>query len=173
MLSKMFESRNKNKGFTIIEVIFAIFVAIVGILAAYVIVQQIISFTYQAGSRLTAAYLAKEGIEIVRNIRDGNWVDFATPPWDDGLASGNYEAGYNDASLTGCVGACGYDNLRFLKINGGFYNYSSGNDTKFKRKITITQIGLDELEISVEVTWKEKGKTSKITAQENLYNWKP
>ena len=162
-----------KRGFTMIEIIIAILVVTVGVLAAYIVTQKIVSYTCQISSRLTAAYLAKEGIEIVRNVRDTNWIDSTDPPWDDDLAVGDWEVAYNDQILTSCSSPCNPDhNLRFLKISGGFYCYSGTNDTKFKRKITISDVGSDNLTVSVSVWWEEKGKTyGPITAQEILYDW--
>ncbi len=74
-----------NKGFTLLEVIVAILVIVVGVLAAFNVVQNIVSYTFQTGSRLTAAYLAMEGIEEVRNIRDTNWLE--GEEWDNGISS--------------------------------------------------------------------------------------
>ena len=80
----MFKILNKNKGFTILEVLVAIFIITTGGLAAYAMVQQIIFSTLSSSYRLTAAYLAKEGIETVRNNRDTNWLQGA-PNWYNGL----------------------------------------------------------------------------------------
>jgi len=73
-----------NKGFTILEVLITILVITTGGLAAYAMVQQIVFATFASSYRLTAAYLAKEGIENVRNIRDTNWLEQARN-WCDGL----------------------------------------------------------------------------------------
>ena len=75
-----------KKGFTMLEVIFAIFVILVGVLGSYTVIQKTISYTYQSSLRLTAAYLAQEGIEVVRNIRDANWVQGEA--WDIDLKIG-------------------------------------------------------------------------------------
>ena len=85
----MFRILNKKKGFTLLEVIVAILVVIVGVLAAYTVTQKIIFYTYRSSSRLTAAYLAQEGIEIVRNIRDTNWLQLNDRVFD-GLAQTGY-----------------------------------------------------------------------------------
>jgi len=79
-----------NKSFTILEVIAAIFVMTVGVLSAYAIVQQIIIYNSISSSRLAAAYLAMEGIEEVRNIRDTNWLEGEA--WDSGIGSSNWIA---------------------------------------------------------------------------------
>ncbi len=172
-----------KRGFTLIEVIVAILVVTVGVSAAYIVIQQIISYTYQISSRLTAAYLAKEGIEIVRNIRDTNWLQ--GEDWDEGLkvsqcncyASENKycEADYNDTqAMTKCGIVCVdppcVSDFQPLKINSGFYSYENGSETKFYREFIIKP-GTN-LEVAVLVWWIEKGKTyGPVTAQEILYDW--
>jgi len=167
------------KGFTLLEVILAITILTLAVGGSFVLIQQTIGSVSQVQSRLVASYLLQEGIEIIKNIRDSNWLkgnDF-----EAGLDAGDWEIDYNDTALTSCLSPCDYNNnLRFLKIDGGFYNYSEGGDTKFKRKITISDRvdldaqpdgKIDKFKISIEVFWKEKGKTSSIKSQEFLYNW--
>lgn len=72
-----------SRGFTILELLAAILVIAIGVLSAYTVTQQIIAYTFSSASRLTGAYLAKEGIEIIRNIRDTNWLEGAY--WRDGI----------------------------------------------------------------------------------------
>ena len=151
-----------SKGFTIIELIIAIFVlsvAVVGIFSAFSI---IVVLTSDTADRLTATYLAQEGMEIVRNIRDTNWLYMdicaanmipfpmgVTCPatWVDKLnvcASG-CEADYTTAgtgtTMPSSISVWASPG-RYLKIDSsqysttyGFYNYLSGTDSKFKRKI--------------------------------------
>lgn len=159
-----------KKGFTLIEVVIAIFIATVGIMGAFSIIQQVVAYTSASYNRLTAAYLAQEGIEVVRNIRDGNWLKGGN--WQIGLTGCEVkgcEANYNDTSLAS------YGD-RYLKIDGGFYNYDSGNDTKYKRKIFINPAtgpdGSSILKVVIVVEWQKKGKTDRFSVQENLYNWK-
>ncbi len=80
----MWNKKKKCEGFTILEILIAMLVITIGGLAAYAMVQQIVFSTFSSSYRLTAAYLAKEGIENVRNIRDTNWLQEA-PNWYDGL----------------------------------------------------------------------------------------
>jgi len=173
-MSVCLNAKMTKRGFTIIEAIVAIFVITTGIVGVLTLVTQTISSATYSSDRLIAAYLAQEGIEIVRNIRDTNWLEGAAT-WNDGLGVGEYEGDYNDSDLTVCPSICDYDNnLRFLKIDGGFYGYPlSGTETKFKRKITIGAGPIaDSLNVKVEVFWQEKGKIYSVPVQENLYNWK-
>lgn len=177
---KCLNVKMRDKGFTLLEVIIAIFLVTVGITGVFLLITRTIGTISLSFSQLTAAYLTQEGIEITRNIRDTNWLDPTNPSWDDGLAcsplpcSSEAEADYNDPGLTPYVTPG-----RFLKIDvNEFYSYDPGTDTKFKRRITIVPVDLDLdgindiLEVSVEVTWTEKGEAQSHSAQENLYNWR-
>ena len=164
MLSKKFQ---KSPGFTLMEVLVAIFLITVGVLGAMAVVNQTTTFIQVTSSRLVAAYLAQEGIEIVRNIRESNFLKIhkeGEGNWDDGLTGcqAGCEADYNDTALISAD--------RYLKIDAGFYNYDSGENTPFKRKIIITP-DTDILKVSVEVSWQERGRSHQVTAQENLYQW--
>ena len=167
-------SLKSGAGFTFLELVITIFVITVGIVGVYIVAQYPISYTSISIQKLTAAYLAQEGIEIVRNIRDTNWVEESSS-WTDGLEAGDWEADYDDQILTACSSPCDYEhNLRFLKINGGLYNYDLGTPTNFKRKITIDNSSLPAfLKVIVLVEWRQKGKTYTVEAQENLYPWWP
>ncbi|MBA7596520.1 hypothetical protein ES703_03494 [subsurface metagenome] len=79
-----------NKSFTLIEIVVAIFLITVGTVGAFSLIQRTIAFTVISSSRLVAANLAQEGIEIIRNTRDTNWL--SGNPWDQGLSSGGWQA---------------------------------------------------------------------------------
>jgi len=168
-------------GFTMIELMVTIFVVMVGLIGVFIIAQHPFSYIQPIFSQLTAAYLAQEGVEIVRNLRDENWLDLSepSPNWYEGLGSEagiSYEVSY-DGDLIDC-GNCEFDDLQPFRVDE-FYSYSSGVETKFKRKVTITQIDdpsggdIDYLEVEVLIEWEEKGKRDSFLAQENLYPWWP
>lgn len=167
-----------KNGFTMMEIVAAIFIITVGALGIFSLVSQTVSFISDSFSRLTATYLAQEGIEIVRNIRDSNYLKMRLDPealWDEGLPVGEWEADFTTQNLNQPYGGT------YLNIDSnGFYSYSSGTPIKFKRKIRIfDKVNLDGdpeeipdmMKISVEVSWEEKGRSHQVTAQENLYLW--
>jgi prepilin-type N-terminal cleavage/methylation domain-containing protein len=160
----LFQSlKKKEKGFTLIEMLIAVSVMTIGIVGVYALVPQIISVTASNTDKLIASQLAREGMELVRNIRDTNWLKNAN--WDAGLTGciGGCEMDYNDSALSFFAG-------RKLKIDAnGFYNYESGNESKFVRKITITPSS-DTLTVKVEISWE--GKYSPYSVTEKLYNWR-
>ncbi len=156
----------KNKGFTLIEVITAIFVITVGVGGAVTLINQTLGSIKTTSSKLVASYLAQEGIEIVKNIRDSNFL--TGDDWADGLTGSSgctdgCEGDYTSQSLTSGSG-------RKLKVDSGFYGYFGTEETPFERKITITP-NVDALEVLIEVSWQERGRTYKVIAQENLYDW--
>lgn len=159
-----------NKGFTLIEVMIAIVVLTIGVLGIYALVTRVISATSVSVSQLTASYLAQEGLELVRNVRDTNFLRMRQGEeieWTDGLlsCSAGCEIDYNDAVFASYQG-------RFLKATGSFYAYDSGQDTQFKREITISQPSANTLEVFVEVTWQDRGNISRqVQAADKLYNW--
>lgn len=161
-------------GFTFLELIIAILVITVGMLGALAVARQPIFYTSLSISRLTASYLAQEGIEIVRNLRDENWL--AGRDWNNGLNSCTIgcQADFHSSSLEGL------QNDGLLSFGGdGFYVHdASGTPTKFTRKITIIPVDVeapigedDYLKVTVLVQWEEKGKPYDVEVQENLYNW--
>jgi len=166
-------------GFTILEVILAITVLTLAVSGSFILISQTIGSISVVQSRLIASYLIQEGLELARNIRDSNWLK--NEAWGQNLEAGDWEGDY--LTLTSCPPPCQYDDLRFLGIDGnGFYsyNYSSGNETIFKRKITFSDRvdlndppdgQIDKFKVSVEVLWKERGQLHSLSAQEYLYNW--
>ncbi len=172
-----FSNSQKKEGFTLIEIIIAIFilsVAIVGIFSAFSIV---LILTSDLADRLTATYLAQEGIEIVRNIRDTNWLNMDANPdsgytWVDGLGvdeflncdqgcKADYTTGIKTSVMSPWTGTAA-DYLYINDING-FYDYTqTGTKTKFKRKIIITPLadvgGNSDhiLKVIVETSWDRK-----------------
>lgn len=157
----------RQDAFTLLEVLIAVFLITIGMLGIFALIWQISFFTSSSFAELTAVYLLQEGFELVRNIRDSNWL--ADAPWD--------------FALTDCETGCGLDyqdNIpdpglagTFLKFDGQFFNYDSGENTKFKRKIFISEnLEQSYLEVQTEVSWLEKTKEQKISATEKLYNWR-
>lgn len=167
-------TNSTNKGFTLLEVIAAIFILTVGIGSAFTLISQTLSAVSLVRERLIASYLVQEGIEIVRNIRDGNWLEqrtASTTPWDDGLDVGDWQADYLSQNLTTYPS---YDTSPlFLNIdaNNDFYSYSSGSPTFFKRKISIEESSTSTIKVEVNVEWTEKGRTHNFKALEYLTNW--
>ena len=155
-----------EKGFTIIELVVTVFIFTSAVLAIYGFFASMISESNNSISRLKAVYLAQEGMEIVKNIRDNNFLSGAL--WNNGLDDGEYEVDYSNTSLSSFTS-------RYLKVgSGGFYNYSSGTDTPFRRKIilksAVDDYGFEYVKVSVIVSWLEKRKEYDESVIEKIYD---
>ena len=128
--------KNK-KGFSILEVLAAVFVLSIGLTAVLALISGSIMNSIDSRNVIIASGLAQEGAELVRNIRDTNFVSKTeTDP--------NYPFENMDNSLTYKIdyynnGLVQYNNNYQLNYNNnGFYTHSNGDQTKFRRKIEIS-----------------------------------
>jgi Tfp pilus assembly protein PilV len=160
----------KNKGFTILEAIFTFTIIVVGFSGVMTLILNTARYSQINNYNLVAAYLAQEGLELVRNIRDSNWVD--GNEWNYGMDNGSYIIDYNYNSLrTG-----GSPNL-YIDTSDGFYSHdNSGAKSIFQRVISISTPSPDCdgnkcILVSSTVSWSDFGITRSITVSERLYNW--
>lgn len=164
-----------NRGFTLLEVLVAIFVIIIGVTGAVNLISYTVSGVVIGKSQIIATNLAQEGIEIVRNIRDSNWIEQRSDPglaWNDGLGADDWSVQYNSPSLLS------FTNVPLQLNSNGFYGYdgvqgyAGGTDTRFKRTITITNISGNEIKVVSQISWSERGRSYTVNAEDRLFNWK-
>jgi prepilin-type N-terminal cleavage/methylation domain-containing protein len=172
MNKKTINNKNRKNGFTMIEMIAALFVVSVGIMGVFSLVSQTISYINIISSRLTAIYLSQEGMEIIRNIRDSNFLKINKGEegnWDDNLPNDNeyYNLDYQSQSIPDSINNCNGNS--HLEISGGFYKCSSSG--QFERKAKITKIGDDKIDVVIEVSWQERGRSHQVVVRESLYQW--
>ena len=164
----------KQNGFTMVELIITIAVLSFGIVSGYTAFSSIANIADSLSYRLTAAFLSQEGLEIIKNQRDKNFISAAL--WNAGLLScsdgcqADYKTGTIEEEAANQLQA--YDEDAYLKINtDGFYSYDAGTDTRFKRKITITQESASILKVNSEVSWDYNNRSFTKETIEYLYNW--
>lgn len=170
------KKKKKERGFTMIELIITLAILSFGILGVYGAFTPLAYLSSNIFSRFTAVYLAQEGVEITRNIRDNNFILGTVWPGNLSGCSMGCQADYK----TGSGGETIENELKlyddsYLSLNGsGFYSYDSGGTlTKFKRKITVIGdgINLDRLKVSVVVFWDYQGQAFNFETSGYLYNW--
>lgn len=163
----------KFQGFTIVELMIAITLMATGVVAIYALIPYGIKMSAVNTDKYLATQLAREGIEIIRNIRDTNWIEDEMSPtavWDEGLTTcaAGCEVDYTtptvqDPVLTAYQG-------RLLRIDdNGFYQYGGTISTPFKRRVVITSVGVG-FKVQVFVSWSSAYPTS--TLEEILYDWR-
>jgi radical SAM protein with 4Fe4S-binding SPASM domain len=175
-----------ERAFTLVEVLTALFLVMVGIGSGYSLINQSLAFSKNASLEVAAAYLGKEGIEIARSIRDDNYLKmlYSEPGYE---ASESWMSGLNCSDCpfpVDCEGGCAADysstefstdhvgdRLSYDNVTG-LFGYSGSKDSLYERTITITPEA-DSLKVSVVVSWNERGNDRSLTVEENIYNWWP
>ncbi len=163
----------KEKGFSLIEILISILIVAIAFIGVYRVISKYNTYTQKERESFVAAYLCQEGIEIVKNLRDSNWIEGVD--WDNGLIScaSGCEADYNDSALT-AWSSPGRD--LYIENVTGSYEYLAAPvegdiQTSYKRKIEILQSGDDELDITVIVYWGINAGNAMVV-KENIFNWK-
>ncbi len=172
-----FQISNSSRGFTLIELVATIFIVSIAVIGIFNALSVVIILTADASDRLTATYLSQEGMEIVRNIRDANWLNMnesyingGTYSWVDGLTQEGVTSYAPDCASTACEADYTSEYLNstenYLSLNpDGFYSYNleNGTPTKFKRKIKVEPIvDVDDnadyhiLKVTSQVSWDKK-----------------
>ncbi len=153
-----------------VEGLVALLVLSLGLIPAFGIILVANNFVFSIRNNLIAANLAQEGVEVARALRDAN--RFSGRAFDFGLGNGSYLVEWNSNSLLP-VGS-----NPFLKVSSqGLYNYSSGTNTIFRRRLLVTKIdpgGCNcELRVVSEITWVErKGVTKVVNVESHLFDWR-
>jgi type II secretory pathway pseudopilin PulG len=133
----------QNRGFTLVETLVAISIFTLSILAMMSVLASGISDTNYAKQKMTATYLAQEGIETMRNTRD-TYVLYPNSgnDWD------SFKADYM-----------------------GEADYPATPDFPFHRHSTMSQININEVKVSYTVSWSQGSGNYSITLSEFLFNW--
>lgn len=184
-------NKKLNKGFTLAETLVATTIFTLSILALFSNISKGISDTNMVSNRIVGAYLAQEGIEYMRNLRDtyvlydASGADAGWTAFNSRLTSGSCTAAngcyfddqavsYSDASqaiIAMTLNACGASCPQLL-FSSGRYNYvSGGSTTNFRRKVTVTQPNANETVISVTVSWTYKTTSDSVVFSERMYKW--
>jgi len=119
----------KKSWFTFIEVIIAITVFAIGVLAVLRLITQNLVTLDITQMRTSATFLAKEGIELVYNMRDSNIAKWL--PWDCVLYTDLKDVviddtNKEDVSVSACVWnfASWDDKVLQISFDSGVYTYS-------------------------------------------------
>ena len=170
----------KDKGFTIVESLVAITILVLVITGTASAIQTGISSYIFSKNQIIAFYLAQEGFEQVRNIRDENGLK--SQNWLTGISANSSDPCYFgnaciiDPVISNVPTRCsaGPGNCPVLRqdASAGFFSYnSSWTATIFRREIVLTQINANEVSILVTVDWSKGLVNRQFRARENILNW--
>lgn len=151
------------------EVLVSVFLISVGLLGALTLINYTLISASVSSSKLVAANLAQEGIELVRNFRDSSYGESGWDDWYAAVIDGDYLVQYDDLALRPFS-----DTQLLYNSLTGLYGYDAGSATpnEFKRKIILQKISAVELKVIAQVDWIEKGGARTLTVEDRLWNWR-
>ena len=180
-----FKNAQSHAGFTLIEMLVAVFIFSLALAAFMGIAARGLQAARYAQDEVRANYLAIEGIEVIRNIRDQAFIQGSNNQnWEnvfdqdnclddlagDSGASCAFEFDGDSVNVYGCNQCVIY----FSQSRGDFkqFNGSVESDyvpTNYTRKIRIERVDdtLNEVIVTVNVSWP----TGSIEYVSNLLLW--
>lgn len=185
---------NKKKGFTIIEALIAVFILVVAIVGPLSLSSRGLQSARIARDQVTGSYLAQEGIDYIRYLRDNGALEMLgnltlndlSAKWQEWLGSCFVGTG---------TGGCNIDPSK-SKENGGicdlntddgcsdiikpqdesFFRYGPMSDatskTPFKREIRVKSVAGRDDEVVVEsrVYWSTGSYAGSVVLTEHMFN---
>ena len=182
-----------------IEMIFAIAVIGIGLLAACTLVFSNLALSLRDKDEVVAINLAREGLELSKNLRDSNWlagnafdaglIGSGTPKWN-GVDSGfsfNFPVNDFSDSRTKIMFS---DNAAAPKFMANYDSGVTGATSTFSRLIVFHPIcntllvldppatcagsGLSKIGVRVEshIQWSLQGRLKDTVMYDDLYDWR-
>lgn len=179
-------------GFTLVETMIAVTILTLSISGPLLGASRALVLAEISKDQLTASYLAQEGIEYVRAMRDDAYLrsyeaggaDVSAAAWAD------FTSGSSAWSITECITrTCTLDPTRVmgygasfalaaysgdapLYVSNGIYTQQQlGTKTEFTRTIRATVVGADEISITSDVSWSFHNATYTVSVVDHLTSW--
>lgn len=191
----------KNQfGQGLLETTIALGVIITGIVGMLTLTISNQSASVESSDRLLATNLAREGVEIIRNIRDSNWLPRGV--WDQGLESGAdytaaplFDKAANTWALDFTANDINHDHARLWRAGGVYFQSAQAAPagaslTSYRRLLQLDEICQDKsvmtsggqcnpainpkigIKVQTKVQWEAKGSTHELVVEERLFNWR-
>ena len=172
-----------RRGFTLVETLVAVSIFSVSVITLIAFLATNLSNTGYAKNKMIATYLAQEGIEYIRNMRDtyvlyptnnGGWSSFKAKispcTSSNGCGYDKSVAENSSGSIFQCSEHASGCKL-FKDDSGGYGRDTVGDDSGFTSIISQETIGSEEVKIIVTVAWEQGTMSYDITLSEDLFNW--
>ena len=158
--------KGQKNGFTLLETLVTIVVISVVVLGSINLINNSFGLATIAKNKLIAADLAQEGFELVRNIRDVNYLN--NNNWLQGLDSCLTSSGclidpVSGGQVVTVPAPSSIDDVKMCYGTNGYYstttNCGASQAVNFQRVIKISLIGAGDggIKIISRVRWQEKG----------------
>lgn len=151
------------------EMVVVLMIITLGLVGVLSLMIQNVQVEYVNKNNMVASQLAQEGLELVRNMRDKNWMT-AGANWYDGFADDTVTRSYR-IDNSGILEVTMANAVLNISANG--YNHQAlGTASLFSRLLTISRSDTDSATISVRVAWTDRGTAHNYIANTVLYDWK-
>jgi type II secretory pathway pseudopilin PulG len=162
-----------NLGISILEVVVSIMIIAMGMVGVLSLVIQNVEAQYINKNVLMASGLAQEGLELVRNIRDLNWLTVGNT-WNQNMVNdGTYTIDYGGrSSINLLVNSLDEAGARLYVNSNGLYTHTvTATATNFYRLITVVDY-TNYLDVKCAIRWTEGSQKHDYTAETYLYDWR-
>ena len=181
-----------QKGFTLIETMVAVTIIALAIAGPLTTASRAIVAGELSRDQFVASYLAQEGIEYVRAMRDDEFLALYPPqPGTAATAWNNFLNGVSAGSIAGCrattctldpakamnqaLASCSGSACTPLYLSNGIYTQQStipgSVKTSFTRTIQAFTVSANEEQIVSTVSWTFHGTAYSVTTSDHLTSW--
>lgn len=168
-MKNFFKQINSNAAFSIIEAMVAIGIVSIGMMGVLSLVTRNILTQTLNKNNLIASMLAQEGLELVREVRDTNWLIDPVVSFDDGIPATSTIDFYGFQSS----GQDFSSSVTDIKLDSnGFFGHTGATSTMFKRLITVSRTSSEFINVKSTVRWRQNDKDYNYIAETLLYDWR-
>jgi prepilin-type N-terminal cleavage/methylation domain-containing protein len=187
-----------RKGFTLVETLVAITILTLSTGGPLFTASRAVVAAQVARDHLIASYLAQEGLEYMRAMRDNAYLEYASPTPSGSSAWNNFIGGGSANSVQACINtSCTLDQSRPLGVGNGlavqpcsgscsplrlaaqtgdaasfvYTQQNSGTVTPFTRTLRVVDSGTYEASVTVTVSWTFHGIPYKVEMSDHLTAW--
>jgi len=185
----------KDRGFTLVEAMTAIFILTFAIVGLMSIVSSSLFAARYARDDITVNYLLQEAVDYIRNDRDTGVFMSSGAGTTETLWNNFYNRYSNCTLARGCTvdvlkdvvaspkqcptGGCPYLYFNPNPTNSAFYVTEDGSSmtgmvkSKYQRKITVTRdvLSPDQINVTVRIDWKNGNLDKTRTLTTSLARW--
>ncbi len=184
---------NTQKAFTLVETLVAISIFSMSLVAVMTLLGQGVGDTNYAKRKLTAEYLAQEGIEYIRNMRDtyiisasstsSGWSQFSAKLADDDAdCTSQHGCIFKPEGITSTITMPFYtcqaewctDYPIQYNSTTGSYGYAAGTNSGYSRIIKTSVVGGtngNQIKVTSTVSWMQGLRRFNVSFSEVLFNW--
>lgn len=168
----MKKNNYQKSAFTLIEIIVVLFIVSMALLGILSLISQSIRAQNYNKKSIVANQLSQEGVELIRRIRDNNFIN--SNPFNSNLVEitgeeNTYIIDYDDNFVTELISAD--DSVLQINDDGFFVHDNIYSDSGFSRDIEIELVNDHVLRVVSSVYFKSYSVDKKYQVEALLYDW--